>query len=56
MAVTERQILYVFTYTWTLRNKTSKYYKTEMDSQIQRTNLVTRREGNEGLGETHEED
>ena len=27
-----------------------------MDSQIQRTNLVTRRGGNEGLGETHEED
>ena len=30
----QRQILYVFTYVWNLKNKTNEYDKTERDSQI----------------------
>ena len=39
-SVRQRQILYVITYMWNLKNNTNQsIYKTETDSQTQKTNL-----------------
>ena len=43
---TERQISYDTTYMWNLKSyKNELIYKAEMESQMQKTNMVTRREG-----------
>ena len=43
---TERRISYDATYMWNLKSYTDELiYKAEMESQMQKTNTVTRREG-----------
>ena len=51
MSDRERQMLYIFTYVWNLKNNTNEYNKTETESQRQRTNWwLLEMRMNEGRG------